>query len=229
MKNEINPQNFWNAGVGNWTALSTSTYQLTTFDDTLKQNELDLDEGKSKSIFTDYRDIFIQNKETLSVGDYVMSDDDAIWDTPVINYRGPFNTTPNFVCLNNNRYKHTTLLGVFQGYKNIENLRIEEVIQVPIFDINNSNRLVFVDRDYNCCGIIFHLGNTPTSGHYVSCVKINNVWYYFNDGHETQILDEDKVRELFADTFQPPVEYVSRGDRFTIVTVIYELDGISEQ
>jgi len=227
MKNKINPPKYWNAGVGNWTALSTSTYQLTTFDDTLKQNELDLDEGKSKSIFTDYREIFIKDKETLSVGDYAMSDDVTIWNTPVRNIRGPFNTTPNFVCLNNNRYKHTTIWGVFQGYKNIENLRIEEVISVPMFLIND-NKLYYSHHDYNCCGVIFHLGDRPNHGHYVSCVKINNVWYYFNDGHETQILDEDKVKELFADTFQPPVESVSPGDRFTIVTIIYELDGISE-
>ena len=221
---DSDPQLFWNTTKGGWGALSGSTYQLTTFDDTLKQNELDLNEDEFKSIFTDYREIFIKDKKTFSIGDYGVGDDDT-WTNRVINYRGPFNTTPNFVCLNNNRYKQNGL----HFWKDMENYPILEEIRVPIFHINEKEiSLNFQDYNYNCCGVIFHLGNTPTSGHYVSCVKINDVWYFFNDRHLPKKLETTEVRELFADTFQPPVKSVSRGDRFTIVTVIYELDRRSE-
>jgi hypothetical protein len=154
-----------------------------------------------------------------------MSDDVTIWNTPVRNYRGPFNTTPNFVCLNNNRYKQNGS----HFLKDMKNYPILKEIRVPIFHINKKEfSLNFNDYNYNCCGVIFHLGNTPNSGHYVSCVKINKHWYFFNDGHLPKKLEDPEVDELFTDTFQPPVDYVSLGDRFTIVTVIYELDRSSE-
>ena len=109
----------------------------------------------------------------------------------------------------------------------MENYKIQSVIQLPLYVIKD-NVLEFWDRDYNCCGVIFHLGNTPNSGHYVSCVKINKHWYFFNDGQPPKDRETTEVNELFADTFQPPVDYVSDVDRFTIVTVIYELDRSSE-
>lgn len=218
MKSEQMPQEFWNNDALEWLrVLSPSTYQVELFNDTHKPHELGIDPktGKRKSIFTFCREIFIRNQITYGI------------DTTVI--ASPLVTAPNFVCLNDNRYEHVNIwgTGIFKGWKNMENYKIQSVIQVPIYVIND-NELEFRDRDYNCCGVIFHLGNSPNSGHYVSCVKINEHWYYFNDGYLPQILDIGKVEELFTDTFQPPVKSVSRGDRFTIVTVIYELDRSSE-
>lgn len=209
-------QKFWNETNAAWEALSPSTYRVELFDDTHKPHELGIDPktGKRKSIFTFYSEIFIRNQITYGI------------DTTVI--ASPLVTIPNFVCLNDNRYEHTTIDGNVIHNKNMVNYKIRKVIHVPIYFINDNNELGFRVRDYNCCGVIFHLGNTPNIGHYVSCVKIIDDWYFFNDGHDPQILKKNKVKKLFADKFQPPVDYVSPVDRFTIVTAIYELDRSSD-
>ena len=56
-----------------------------------------------------------------------------------------------------------------QIFKTIPELRIEEQIDNILLG------------KLNLCAVVYHIGNSPTQGHYVSCVKENNIWYTCND------------------------------------------------
>ena len=56
-----------------------------------------------------------------------------------------------------------------QIFKTTPNLQIEEQIH---------NELL---GKLNLCAVVYHIGDTPTEGHYMCCVKKNNIWYTCND------------------------------------------------
>ena len=57
------------------------------------------------------------------------------------------------------------------SYKTIPPLRIEQQIENNILG------------KLNLRAIVFHIGDSPTQGHYVTCIKENNIWYRCNDSH----------------------------------------------
>ena len=61
-----------------------------------------------------------------------------------------------------------------QPFKRIPNLRIEE-------EVDN----ILLGK-LNLIAIVYHIGDSPIQGHYVSCVKENNIWYYCNDAIVTK-------------------------------------------
>ena len=54
-------------------------------------------------------------------------------------------------------------------YKTVPNLTIEE-------QVNN----ILLGK-LNLCAIVYHIGDSPSEGHYVTSVKENNIWYTCND------------------------------------------------
>ena len=56
-----------------------------------------------------------------------------------------------------------------QILKAIPNLQIEEQVENVLLG------------KLNLRGIIYHVGDSPVNGHYVSSVKRNNTWYTCND------------------------------------------------
>jgi hypothetical protein len=181
----------------------TDTAQLEIFDETHKAN--DINDG---SIFTGYRDIFIKEEKEYRIGDGQLR-----FPGPITEIKAPYNNPPYFVCLSNNRYSHETYT------KDMTRYPILEEIVIPVITMRE-NKLVIINYKYDCCGVAFHLGSEPNQGHYVSCVKMKNQWYYLNDGHPPV---ETDFKEFENDNFRPAIYYVSPSDRFTIVTVTYAI------
>ena len=48
-------------------------------------------------------------------------------------------------------------------------------------------------QDYQLTGLILHYGNVD-GGHYVSCYKVNNEWFLFNDSHVSTMSEEDVTK-----------------------------------
>ena len=66
-----------------------------------------------------------------------------------------------------------------QSFKSIPNLQIEEQVENILLG------------KLNLCAVIYHIGgDSPVSGHYVSSVKRNNIWYTCND----VAIKEDRVK-----------------------------------
>ena len=61
-----------------------------------------------------------------------------------------------------------------QPFKRIPNLRIEEQVDNILLG------------KLDLIAIVYHIGDSPIQGHYVSCVKENNIWYYCNDNIVTE-------------------------------------------
>ena len=103
---------------------------------------------------------------------------------------------------------------------------IHDSVEIPVVTFEDGQ---FYTREhrYRCCGIVFHIGATAKSGHYVSCTKIGNKWIYFNDSQQPI---EKTWDDLKSDTFTNPYDTddrtrfkVADKHRPTIVIALYQL------
>ena len=55
------------------------------------------------------------------------------------------------------------------------------------------------DAKYSLFVVLFHVGNGPNHGHYVSLVKSHNHWLFFDD-ENVEMIDESVVQTFFGST-----------------------------
>ena len=88
--------------------------------------------------------------------------------------------TPNFILV---KFKRYGISSYGRGFK------IKTPINPPLgFTIQTQDSSFY---PYNLCGVLTHIGNQINSGHYITEVKRNNIWWKCND---------DKISETSFDT-----------------------------
>ena len=55
---------------------------------------------------------------------------------------------------------------------------------------------------YSLCGVLTHIGNQINSGHYITEVKINDIWWKCNDDQITQTSFDSLSRQAYAFLFK---------------------------
>ena len=75
----------------------------------------------------------------------------------------------------NNRRKITKLLEIALNFKITTPLNLNDILAKQ----NNDK----IEHTYDLIGIAVHHGNTLNGGHYTAYCKVNDQWYYCNDGH----------------------------------------------
>ena len=103
-----------------------------------------------------------------------------------------------------------------EGGKDFTEYPIKSDIHIPVSNPDNPIRTKHVK--YTACGVVFHSGRDPKSGHYFSCTKIGRQWYILND---SSLPEPVEWGHFSQDTFgqNPSDEGWSRP---TIIMVLYQ-------
>ena len=88
------------------------------------------------------------------------------------------------VCRSAEKVGHILILSISRylpefGVKNLQNILIPQTVRFPFF-LNEEGAVHFFE--YKVCGLIYHLGATPITGHYRAVLNCDNRWLNYEDG-----------------------------------------------